>query len=159
MILYLFVQVDNNCQVNDSLNYLPELSDSGFVMQKSPTGAMLRSALIPGWGQFYNESYWKIPVFWGISGWFIYLWIDRNNLYNDYKDLYQQSLSESSSYSSTYKDYRDFYRDARDQYAIYLGLTYFLNIIDAYVDAHLFDFDVGINQYTQKPELNIRIKL
>ncbi len=31
-----------------------------------------------------------------------------------------------------------------------LGLTYFLNLIDAYVDAHLFDFDISINQYTHK---------
>jgi len=30
--------------------------DTGFVMQKSPWGAVARSAIIPGLGQFYNES-------------------------------------------------------------------------------------------------------
>jgi hypothetical protein len=116
--------------------------------------------VIPGWGQFYNESYWKIPVVWGVSAWFIYLWMDRNDLYVYYKDQYNISLNETSNGNrSFYKSRRDFYRDDRDLFAIYLGLTYFLNLIDAYVDAHLFDFDININQYTHKPELNIRLKL
>lgn len=147
-------------QSSDTLNTKSALSDSGFVMQKSPMGAMLRSAVIPGWGQFYNESYWKIPIVWGVSAWFIYIWNDRNDLYKYYKDLYNKSLIESSNVNSgDYKDIRDFYRDQRDLYAIYLGLTYFLNLIDAYVDAHLFDFDIGVNQYTHQPELQIRMNL
>lgn len=146
-------------QTTDSLDTNPILSDSGFVMQKSPMGAMLRSAVLPGWGQFYNESYWKIPIVWGVSAWFIYLWTDRNDNYQLYKDLYNKSLSESSNGNSQYKRARDFYRDDRDLYAIYIGLTYFLNLIDAYVDAHLFDFDVGFNNFTQKPELKIKISL
>ena len=128
-------------------------------MEKSPMGAMLRSAVLPGWGQFYNESYWKIPIVWGVSAWFIYLWNDRNDNYRFYKDLYNKSLLESSNGNSQYKTARDFYRDDRDLYAIYIGLTYFLNLIDAYVDAHLFDFDVGFNNYTQEPELQIKIGL
>jgi hypothetical protein len=135
------------------------LSDSGFVMQKSPTGAMLRSMILPGWGQAYNESYWKIPVIWGLSAWFIYVWIEQNDNYKYYRDLYSQSLLESSSGTSSYKTYRDLYRDDRDLFAIYLGLTYFLNFIDAYVDAHLFDFDIQFNNYTNSPELRIKLGL
>ena len=60
-------------------------------MQKSPWGAVGRSAIIPGWGQIYNESYWKAPVIWGVMGWFVYAWIDNNNNYNDYKNLYSQT--------------------------------------------------------------------
>jgi len=128
-------------------------------MKKSPTGAMLRSAVFPGWGQYYNESYWKIPIIWGVSAWFIYLWIDRDDNYQVYRELYNNSLDESSNGNSNYKNLRDFFRDDRDLFAVYLGLTYFLNLIDAYVDAHLFDFDVGINGYTNKPEFRIRLKL
>lgn len=146
-------------QTADSSGTINSLSDSGFVMQKSPTGAMLRSVVIPGWGQFYNESYWKIPVVWALSGWFIYQWTEQNSNYVYYKDLYKLSLLESSTGNTQYKSLRDFYRDDRDLFAIYLGLTYFLNIIDAYVDAHLFDFDVSINKITHKPELNIRLGL
>lgn len=158
-ISFLF-SVSTFSQTTDTLKSDASLSDSGFVMQKSPMGAFLRSAVIPGWGQFYNESYWKIPVIWGVSAWFIYLWNDRNDLYVYYQDQYNISLNETSNGSSSfYKTRRDFYRDDRDLFAIYIGLTYFLNLIDAYVDAHLFDFDISINQYTHKPELNIRLKL
>lgn len=159
LLFVILISVPVFSQTADSVKNDFALSDSGFVMQKSPTGALLRSAILPGWGQFYNESYWKIPIVLGVSAWFIYLWIDRNDSYTYYKDLYNLSLNESSNGTTAYKDLRDAYRDFRDKYAIYLGLTYFLNIIDAYVDAHLFDFDIGVNNYTHKPELRIRYKL
>ncbi len=133
--------------------------DSVFVMTKSPTGAMLRSMVLPGWGQFYNESYWKIPVVWGVSAWFIYMWVDRNDNYKYYQNLYNISLTESSNGNSIYKSSRDFYRDDRDLFAVYLGLTYFLNFIDAYVDAHLFDFYIGENAFSHTPELRMKIRL
>ena len=160
--IILFTLVFSSIQYSqdiDTLASFPELGDSGFVMQKSPTWAMLRSAVLPGWGQFYNESYWKIPIIWGLSAWFIYTWKQQDDNYQFYRDLYNQSLIETSNGNSRYKDLRDFYRDDRDLFAIYLGLTYFLNIIDAYVDAHLFDFDVGVNNFSRKPEIRLRINL
>lgn len=128
-------------------------SDTVFVMSKSPWGAVARSAVIPGWGQFYNESYWKIPVVWGTAAWFVYNWVDNNNLYNDYKSLYQSSESEY------YRRLRNFYRDQRDKFTIYLGLLYLLNLVDAYVDAHLFDFNVNENMGRNDFQINLRIKL
>ena len=41
--------------------------------------------------------------------------------------------------------YRNFYRDQRDLFTIYMGITYLLQLVDAYVDAHLFDFTVQEN--------------
>lgn len=128
-------------------------SDTVFIMSKSPWGAVARSAVIPGWGQFYNESYWKIPVIWGTAAWFVYNWVDNNNLYNDYKSLYQSSESEY------YRRLRNFYRDQRDKFTIYLGLLYLLNLVDAYVDAHLFDFNVNENSGRNDFQINLRIKL
>lgn len=127
------------------------ISSDVFVMQKSPWGAVGRSAILPGWGQIYNESYWKAPVVWGVMGWFVYSWIDNNNSYNDYKNLYSQTGE------SLYLEYRNFYRDQRDEFAIYLLLTYFLNLVDAYVDAHLFDFSVDENYMTGAKMFNIRL--
>ncbi|MHC1737224.1 MAG: DUF5683 domain-containing protein [Ignavibacteriaceae bacterium] len=106
-------------------------------MTKSPWGAVARSAVIPGWGQLYNQSYWKIPIVWGVIGWFTYNWIQNNTDYENYRNLYIADPSNSN------KRLREFYRDNRDLFAIYLGLTYVANLIDAYVDAHLFDFDVS----------------
>ncbi len=130
---------------------------STFEMTKSPWGAVGRSALIPGWGQCYNESYWKIPIVWGLMGWFTYLYIENNKLYNKYGDLYKESLTEYPPNGDLrYKQARDNYRNDRDQWALILGLTYLLNLVDAYVDAQLFDFSVSENQYYRTPELNVK---
>ncbi|MDP2364781.1 MAG: DUF5683 domain-containing protein [Ignavibacteria bacterium] len=125
-----------------------------FVMQKSPWGAVARSAIYPGWGQIYNESYWKAPVVWGVMGWFVYAWIGNNNKYIDYKNLYIR-YGDNALYD--YKRARDFYLDQRDEFAIYFVLTYFLNLVDAYVDAHLFDFSIGENYISGNKMLNIRV--
>lgn len=128
------------CQIDTIKNINPNASeDTIFVMKKSPLGAVVRSAIIPGLGQIYNESYYKVPIIWGFAGWFIYNWIDLNKLYQNNKNLYQQNNQ------SIFKLRRDFYRDQRDKFAIYLGLVYFLNLVDAYVDAHLFDFYIESN--------------
>lgn len=134
-------------------------NDTTFVMTKSPWGAVLRSALLPGWGQFYNESYWKIPVVWGFLGYFSYIWLDQNDLYIKYKDLYRGSLEQTGQGNSEYLGLREFYRDQRDEFAVYFFLTYFLNLVDAYVDAHLFDFDVSYNSLTSRPQLNLHFRL
>jgi hypothetical protein len=128
----------------------PEKTDTVFIMQKSPWGAVLRSAVVPGWGQLYNESYWKIPVISGFAGWFIYNWINTNDKYITNRDIYIQTNED------IYRRRRDFYRDQRDNFAIYMALTYLLNLVDAYVDAHLFDFTVSEDFLTRNPQLNIR---
>ena len=141
----LFGQEDTTA-VQDSIS-----QSEVFVMQKSPWGAVVRSAIVPGWGQIYNESYWKAPIVWGVMGWFVYAWVDNNNNYIDYKNLYLQSGN------SLDLEYRNFYRDQRDEFAIYFALTYFLTLVDAYVDAHLYDFSVGKNNFTNSPMFNIRV--
>ena len=126
-------------------------SDTTFVMQKSPWGAVLRSAIIPGLGQFYNESYWKIPIIWGVGALFISGWVYNNNLYKDNKNLFIETGI------NLYKNNRDFYRDQRDNFTIYLVILYILNLVDAYVDAHLFDFTVQEDFITGSPRVNLRV--
>lgn len=125
-------------------------SDTVFVMQKSPWGAVLRSAVLPGFGQFYNESYWKIPVIWGTGALLISGWVYNNNLYNDNKDLF------ISTGQSLYQYRRDFYRNERDNFTIYLVVLYVLNILDAYVDAHLYDFTVEEDFISGSSRFNFR---
>lgn len=115
--------------------------DTVTLQKKSPWQAVIKSAIVPGFGQIYNESYWKVPIIWGFIGWFGYnVWLNDNR-YQDYRKLYQQSIEQGQE-NFVYKRIREFYRDQRDLFAIYLGLTYFLNLVDAYVDAHLFNFDI-----------------
>lgn len=134
-----------------------QMSDSVYVMSKTPMLSVLLSGVVPGLGQIYNESYWKAPVVWGVLGYFAYVWIDNNDKYKMYRDLYTESLIDSDTGNRTYRDNRDFYLDQRDQFAVYFALAYLLNLVDAYVDAHLFDFNVSENPMTRTPQLDMRI--
>jgi hypothetical protein len=119
-------------------------SDTGFVMRKSPGGAVLRSALLPGLGQFYNESYWKIPVILGLGAYLVRGIIVEHSNYADYRDQYAASITTlEPAGNSTLKYYREFYRDNRDTYAWWFAVLYLVQIADAFVDAHLYDFDVS----------------
>lgn len=126
-------------------------TDSVFVMSKSPWGAVLRSAIIPGWGQFYNKSYLKIPVIWGLGIWFGYQWKQNNDQFIYYRNKYIQTGYEYDRLNRT------FYRDQRDLFTIYMVITYLANLVDAYVDANLFDFDVSENTFTGTPMLNLKV--
>jgi len=121
-----------------------------FRMRKSPTTAVLLSAVLPGAGQFYNESYWKVPIIGGLVGYFGYEYFRNNNLYKDYRDDYTVSQTEINPDGDiTLKTLREFYRDQRDDFVWYFLIVYVINMVDAYVDAHLFDFDVSEDKFTK----------
>jgi hypothetical protein len=110
---------------------------------RNPTTATLLSAALPGLGQYYNRSYWKIPIVYGVLGFFGYQVIQQNNLFNQYKNLYTQKLAAGDASAENYRGAREVYRSNRDEFAIYMGLAYLLNILDAYIEAHLSSFDVS----------------
>ncbi|MCZ7556829.1 MAG: DUF5683 domain-containing protein [Bacteroidia bacterium] len=111
---------------------------------KSPLGAVLRSAILPGLGQFYNEAYWKVPVVLGLTGFLIYGVVTEHATYTDYRDQYDASITtDVPSGNLRLKLFREFYRDRRDTYAWWLLIAYLFQIADAFVDAHLYSFDIG----------------
>lgn len=111
--------------------------------KKSPGTAMLLSAVIPGAGQFYNESYWKVPVVFGFGLYFVSSWLDNNRRYADYRDKYTASLAQNPNGDPRLLAVREFYKEQRDSFTWYFLILYMLNIADAYVDASLYDFNVG----------------
>jgi len=114
---------------------------------KSPGLAMLMSMIVPGSGQIYVHRYITIPIIWGFGIYFAKAWNDQNNRYIYYRDLFTASVKADSTGNGDgqYQSIRDFYRDDRDKFAFYLAITYVLNIIDAYVGASLYSFDVSDN--------------
>ncbi len=127
-----------------------EIKLNKFRMRKSPSVAVLLSALLPGAGQFYNESYWKIPIIGGLVGYFGYEYFRNNNLYKDYRNRYSSSQNDSVPEGDlSLKTLREFYRDQRDDFVWYFLIVYVVNLVDAYVDAHLFDFDVSDDKFTK----------
>ncbi len=110
---------------------------------KSTTTAVLLSAVLPGAGQFYNGSYWKVPVFAGLGIYLGYQLLDNQKKYSQYSDLYSQSQEEIPGGDPRYFSLREFYRKERDRFGWYFLLFYVVNLVDAYVDASLSDFDIG----------------
>jgi hypothetical protein len=103
---------------------------------------MLLSALVPGAGQFYNESYWKVPVVAGLGAYFVAEWLHNNRLAADYRDRYAASVASGND-DEDLRSLREFYKDQRDSFAWYFVILYAAAILDAYVDASLYGFDVS----------------
>jgi len=110
-------------------------------MSRNPLTAVLCS-IVPGGGQFYNDDYWKIPVFAGAAGWFVGRAIYFNNQFNDVVGQMSGIDPDSSLYRSLHAR-REALRDDRDLNIAYLLMVEALGMIDAYVGAHLFDFTVN----------------
>jgi hypothetical protein len=146
--------------------------DTTMLPPKSTTIAMVGSMLLPGAGQIYNESYWKAPVVWGFGYYFYSVYRRQDALYKENRTLYEFSLTALDTASSpgitdlltddvkTYKGLRDFYKNQRNEFGWYLAITYILNIVDAYVDAALFNFEVSPNlQGTSDWRMQVRVPL
>ncbi len=140
----------NSLHTLDLKNYISDstnkksTSNLKFQMKKKPWKAVLYSAILPGAGQFYNESYWKIPVIGVLGGYFVYELVRNNNKYIQYKTEFANSQSQQDpSGDPQLQSLREFYRDQRDNFIIYSMILYVVNLIDAYVDAQLYDFDVS----------------
>jgi hypothetical protein len=119
-----------------------------LLPSKSPATAMVLSAIFPGAGQFYNTSYWKVPVVAGLGVYFLFQVLDNARQYRDYRDQYSAALETSLSGDprlGLLLRLRDFYRGERDRFAWYFLVLYLVNIADAYVDASLSNFDVSAN--------------
>ncbi len=112
-----------------------------YVMTKSPLKATLYS-IIPGGGQIYNQQYFKAGLFIAGVGFFVGRAVYLNGRFLERADSAARYTVGSSTYEF-YKAQREAYRDARDENIAYGVGVWILGMIDAYVGAHLFDFDVS----------------
>lgn len=122
-----------------------DTASASIPESKSPALAMLYSAVLPGAGQAYNGSYWKVPVVAGLGVYFVSEWLNYNRLTGEYRDKYNESLLTNPIGDSRLYSRREFYKTQRDAFAWYFFILYVLNLVDAYVDASLSGFDVGEN--------------
>lgn len=128
----------------------------------SPRKATIYSAVLPGMGQVYNKKYWKVPLIYIGFGAFAYF-IDWNNdqyvLYrqayadivdddpntNSFEDLNFEGRwdGQTQQFTTALQRAKDYSRRNRDLVIISTAAFYAINIIDASVDAHFFNFDIG----------------
>ncbi len=132
-----------------------------------PKKSVWYSALCPGLGQLYNRRYWKLPFIGaGVVG-VIYAIRWNTKYYNAYTNAYRDAADDdpntdsyndllprgnkmvNSSYLVTVLSNRQQkYRRSRDlSYMGAVGL-YVISMLDAFIDAQLYDFDIS-------PELSV----
>ncbi len=116
--------------------------------------AWLFSAVLPGLGQYYNHSYLKIPIIYGLFLTTV-LVVDFNQ--REYSKSFNAFKIRSNGGVSNDPDYgnlaipdlpqlistKDFYRRQRDLYVILTIGVWAINAIDAYVVSELKGFDVS----------------
>lgn len=117
-------------------------SRKGFELTKSPTRATIYSAIAPGWGQWYVDDKWKTPVFAAAWGTIAFLIVRNQINYSDKDSEYQNALTQNLSAAELLKRQREVYHDNRDQAIFALIAVHLVSAVDAYVGAHLYDFNV-----------------
>ena len=119
---------------------------------QSPKKAAILSAALPGLGQIYNKKYWKAAIIYAGLLTSAYYINDNNNRYKQYKEAYiiriDNNPNTTDNYVGEYSSgdlliLKDFYRRNREISILCFVGTYILNIVDASVDAHLFDYDIS----------------
>lgn len=171
-----FVPVDTAIKKAAPVSYNSKIDS--VLKNHSPRKAAIRSAIVPGLGQIYNQKYWKVPIIYGALGVsasvFVYniKWYRRtrfaytaknealpkldnsnppNTIPGDSTKYWQIHPSLINIDMNTLRSYRDEFRRNVDYSALVFMLLWGLNVVDATVDAHLKSFDVS-------PDLSFRVR-
>ncbi len=137
------------------------------IWKPNPLRAVWMGAVIPGYGQIHNRQYWKLPIVYGgfmgcayAIGW-------NGKMYNDYRGAYYDiidsdpttdsyldilpegytiaSIGGEAAFKQILETKQSTYRRYRDMSILATIAFYALTLIDAYVDAELYDFDISPN--------------
>ena len=124
-----------------------DIPDSTYRTLHKPNKATFLSSLVPGLGQYYNQKYWKIPIIYGGFTGLIYYASYNNYVYKKYRREYKWATDDDDRTVSKYpaantERLKDTWRRYRDICFIGIGALYLLQVIDANVDAHFFDFTI-----------------
>lgn len=159
---FAFFLFSNESFAQDSVTK-PALVDS--TQAHSPKLATIMSAVVPGAGQVYNSigrdvKWWKSPalkvpfIYGGFAALAVYTGT-YNGYYKQYKNAYDLLVANKDTsvvvygfkYTYAERSYaqarRDISRRQRDLGYIGISVWYLLNVIDANVGAHFFNYDVG----------------
>jgi hypothetical protein len=137
--------------INNVADTIISVEKDTLKQKHSPKKAALMSAVLPGLGQAYNKKYWKIPIVYGGLGALGYFITFNASQYNVYRNAYLAKIDDDPNTIDIYPNASEEgilavinqYRRTRDMLIAGAVLVYALNIIDASVDAHLFEFDVS----------------
>ena len=119
---------------------------------QNPTAALFKSMAVPGLGQIGNRRIIKAGIFIGLESWFAIKAIQHGQAAHDIRASFEAE-TDPAARVDIYNRYSN-ERSKRNKFVWFFGLTTFVSMFDAYVDAHLsgspsnprndqFSFDVG----------------
>lgn len=125
----------------------------------SPKIAILRSAILPGWGQATNKKYWKMPIVYGALGTTAYIFFRNIKQFKEANAAYKNAIDGIATNNNLIpepyfgvldqpeliKNFRNEVRQNVDYSVLFFIAFWGLNVVDAAVDAHLKTFDVSDN--------------
>lgn len=160
--LCFLTQIKVYSQISDSIPQRKrdktKIATSGVVkdsarlaIEAMPGIAARRSAIVPGLGQIYNKRWWKVPLVYGgfVGIGLVYEFNQRQ--YKIFLTEAQYRQEDPSKANRAWKAYtdegiigvKDDYRRTRDL-SILAGVAFYaVQMIDAYIDAKFFRFDVS----------------
>ena len=133
----------------------------------SPHKAVMRSLMIPGWGQVYNRRWWKVPLVYtgiGLLGWAV---VFNQQYYTEFlaiakyrrrgevpaptAEYYQQYQEYSGTPDSFIESSVNGYRRNRDLSILAILGAWGIQMIDAYIDAKF------MHSYTMDNDLSLKV--
>lgn len=137
--------------------YLYFLADGIYNFEgkaKAPSKATWLGLFIPGGGQIYNKSYWKLPIYYGGLTALAYVWSFNSKGFKRYDTAYtlvaDGDANTIDEFNGRYTadqliDVRDQFRRMKDMAIFYTCGFYLLGIVEAYVDASFKSYDISDN--------------
>ena len=114
----------------------------------SPAKSAFYSAVLPGLGQVYNKRYWKVPIVYAALGTATYFFVTNRNAFLKVRKAYHlresglpdeftapDGFEQLSTQALIYAQER--LKIQMDESMFFLIGLYFLQVLDACVDAHL----------------------
>ncbi len=101
-----------------------------------PVSIVLRSAVVPGWGQWVNRRHWKAVGFAAGQGYLAYRAISAAEKEHDWN----RRARADSTQAELYHRRANYQRDRRHDFTWWSIFAFVFSLGDAYVDAQLGDF-------------------
>jgi len=145
------------------------------AFKPDPMKVVWMGAILPGFGQILNRKYWKLPIVYGGFLGCAYAVSWNSGMYQTYKTAYRDIIDNDPAtlsyleiipkgytidhpgiggidqWEKTLQSKQDVYRRYRDLSIIVSIGYYALTLVEAYVDAQLYDFDIS-------PDLSFRFQ-
>lgn len=162
MLVYATIGAQDTSNVASIIykDSVPSLEVSKSLTSKDdfkpiPKKALLYSLLFPGGGQIYNRKYWKLPLVYGAYGGVIYAIDFNTRRFNRFRTAHLYLIDDDPNTIDEFTERgtpvtADQLRRIRNSAQKDMEVSYLFTVIvhvlsglEAYVDAHLMDFDIS----------------